>query len=133
MSFFRRPALVLCRTYAVAEIISSHELEIFTLATLSSLKVCCVDFLLSRLCYVFACSVLIRACISSSLVIVAFPLLVWGPMGTLFAFVCSAAFFCVNISVKNLMLKGLLRLVKCRWPNPTPLQLRKLCLDKPKT
>ena len=54
MSFFRRPALVLCRTYAVAEIISSHELEIFTLATLSSLKVCCVDFLLSRLCYVFA-------------------------------------------------------------------------------
>ena len=55
MSFFRRPAFVLCRTEAVAEIINSHELEILTLATLSSLKVCCVYFLLSRLlcfCYV---------------------------------------------------------------------------------
>ncbi|RVW76648.1 Valine--tRNA ligase, mitochondrial 1 [Vitis vinifera] len=38
-SFFRRPAYVLCRTDAIAEIINSYELEILTLATLSSLKV----------------------------------------------------------------------------------------------
>lgn len=43
-SFFRRPAYVLCRTDAIAEIINSYELEILTLATLSSLKVCCIDF-----------------------------------------------------------------------------------------
>ncbi|KAA8528160.1 hypothetical protein F0562_035589 [Nyssa sinensis] len=35
----RRSAFVLCRNDAVAEIIKSHELEILTLATLSSLKV----------------------------------------------------------------------------------------------
>lgn len=35
----RRPAYVLCRTDAIAEIINSYELEILTLATLSSLKV----------------------------------------------------------------------------------------------
>ncbi|KAG7982619.1 hypothetical protein I3843_04G062200 [Carya illinoinensis] len=35
----RRPAFVLCRSDAVAEIISSHQLEITTLANLSSLKV----------------------------------------------------------------------------------------------
>ncbi|XP_043712744.1 valine--tRNA ligase, mitochondrial 1 [Telopea speciosissima] len=35
----RRPAFVLCRTDAVAEIIQSHDLEISTLASLSSMKV----------------------------------------------------------------------------------------------
>ncbi|XP_030936958.1 valine--tRNA ligase, mitochondrial 1-like isoform X2 [Quercus lobata] len=34
----RRPAFVLCRNHAFAEIISSHELEIITLANLSSLR-----------------------------------------------------------------------------------------------
>ncbi|KAM3731454.1 hypothetical protein ACB098_12G164500 [Castanea mollissima] len=34
----RRPAFVLCRNHAFAEIISSHELEIITLAKLSSLR-----------------------------------------------------------------------------------------------
>lgn len=41
---FRRPAFVVCRTDEVAGIMNSHELEILTLATLSSLKVCCEDF-----------------------------------------------------------------------------------------
>ncbi|KAJ4964063.1 hypothetical protein NE237_024002 [Protea cynaroides] len=35
----RRPAFVLCRTDAIAEIIQSHDLEISTLASLSSMKV----------------------------------------------------------------------------------------------
>ncbi|CAH9105689.1 unnamed protein product [Cuscuta europaea] len=39
--FERRAAFVLCRTSEIAEIIKSHELEISTLASLSSLKVSC--------------------------------------------------------------------------------------------
>ncbi|XP_062151989.1 valine--tRNA ligase, mitochondrial 1-like [Alnus glutinosa] len=36
---FRRPAFLLCRSDLVAEIISSHQLEIITLANLSTLRV----------------------------------------------------------------------------------------------
>lgn len=44
--FFRRPAFALCRNMEVVDIIRSHELEILTLAGLSSLKVClCVIWL----------------------------------------------------------------------------------------
>ena len=39
-SVFRQAALVLCRDSEFAEIIKSHELEITTLANLSSLRVC---------------------------------------------------------------------------------------------
>ena len=44
--FFRRPAFALCRNVEVVDIVRSYELEILTLAGLSSLKVClCVIWL----------------------------------------------------------------------------------------
>lgn len=64
-SIFRRAAFALCRTDADEEIVMSHELEISTLATLSSLKVCIWVFHLPVLDFVRSMFMIRKVVLSS--------------------------------------------------------------------